>query len=114
VRARMVREAERYAWSSARGHALGEPDPILSDGRPWPGPVADWSAWRAEPEAVEETDRLRERTHTGRPCGSGRFVAMLGWILGRVLHPDKPGRPTKRRSDEEEAQLDMLTTGGRG
>jgi putative transposase len=45
VRASMVARAVDYPWSSARAHALGERDVLLSSSSPFPGAVADWQAW---------------------------------------------------------------------
>lgn len=49
VRAGLVDRAEAYLWSSAAAHCgLTPPGPLAAD-RPFPGPVADWSSWLAEP-----------------------------------------------------------------
>jgi putative transposase len=38
VRAGLVGRAEKWCWSSARCHALGESDALLAAGRPFPAP----------------------------------------------------------------------------
>ncbi len=50
VRAGLVKRAERYGWSSARCHAKGVADTLLSARRPFREAqgIADWSAWLAE------------------------------------------------------------------
>jgi putative transposase len=72
VRAGLVRWAQEWPWSSARAHALGEPDPLLDPARPFTAgarealtgrPLA-WSDWRvqglddqnAEPRAPGDPD----------------------------------------------------------
>jgi putative transposase len=99
VRAGLVGRAEEYGWSSARAHALGEADPLLSAGRPFPAPgvVGDWRTWLAEGLPEEVVDRLRSRTRTGRPCGDPSFVTRLETILKRFLTPQKRGPKTKER-----------------
>jgi len=85
VRAGLAVRAEDWPWSSARTHALAEPDPLLAPGRPFPAPeiVGDWSAWLAEALPEETVERLRRQTRTGRPCGDPGFVARLEAVLGR-------------------------------
>ena len=97
VRAGMAARAEDYAWSSARAHALGEPDGLLSQGRPFPAPglVGDWSAWLATGLSEESVKGLRYATATGRPCGGEPFVSMFEGLLGRLLRPLKRGRKKK-------------------
>ena len=126
VRAGMSARAEDHPWSSAPAHALGRADALLAAGRPWPGPVEDWSALLAEltelgdpgrdtaraGRAAAEIDRIRRSTKTGRPCGGARFVRMLELALGRRLRPAKRGR--KPKVAEEAGQMDLLTGAGNG
>jgi len=96
VRARLVRRAEDYPWSSAAAHCGGRNDPIL--GRlmvPRPAETADWSAWLAQREDKGMLSELRLCTRTGRPAGSKQFVARLESKLGRRLQPKPVGRPRK-------------------
>jgi len=88
VRAGLVEAAQDYGWSSAAAHVRGEEDALLAAGRPYPGPVEDWGEWLRTPIEDEKiVPRLRQSTHTGRPCGSSGFVAMLEDLLGRRLRP---------------------------
>jgi hypothetical protein len=41
---------------------------------------------------------LRKHERTGRPLGSKRFVGQLEEKLGRVLKPQKGGRPKKQKN----------------
>ena len=47
----LVEIVEACPRSSAAAHASGKQDDLLSPERPYPGPVTDWRAWLAEPEA---------------------------------------------------------------
>jgi len=85
VRAGLVRRASNYAWSSARAHCAAGPNNLLDPSRPFPGPIGDWSAWLSLSEDEGMVARLRERTQTGRPCGSDGFLARLETRLGRRL-----------------------------
>ena len=97
VRARMVRKAESYAWSSAAAHCGLRSDPMLS---PLPGMVPvgtkEWSSWLAEKEDEKMLAMIRLRTRTGRPVGSKEFIARLESRLGRPLQPRPIGRPSKK------------------
>jgi len=43
----------------------------------------------------EEHEAIRKHESTGRPLGSEKFATKLEKLLGRVLHPQKGGRPRK-------------------
>ncbi len=90
VRARMVKHAWDYRWSSAAAHIRGEDD-ILVKVRPMLGRVADWSEYLGQELPESELNALRLHNRTGRPLGSEDFVANLELILGRTLKPLKPG-----------------------
>lgn len=91
VRAGLVAEAVDYPWSSARAHVLGEPDPLLSPQRPFPGAGADWADWLRRGVTPEHLETLRANTSTGRPTGSPEFVRQLEEALGRRLRTGPPG-----------------------
>ena len=94
VRAGMVGQAWDYAWSSAAGHCGLRRDPLLSGSCPLVHEVDDWRDYLSDEEDASVA-LLRERTRTGRPCGSADFVADLQKRLGRVLLPGKRGPKTK-------------------
>ena len=101
VRAAMVERAEAYPWSSAAAHCGLCDDVVLSTAFPPAGAIDDWAEWLHEP--IEDEDEtytsIRHRTHTGRPCGSAKFLDQLEQLLGRTLHPKPrgPKRGTKYR-----------------
>jgi len=100
VRARIVRKAEHYAWSSAAAHCGLRSDPLLS---PLPAAVPvrteDWSRWLAEKDDEKMLATIRLRTRTGRPAGNKRFIAALESRLGRRLQPRPIGRPRKGKTE---------------
>ncbi len=100
VRARMVRKAEQYPWSSAGAHCGLREDPLLSPLRGLvPARTGDWSEWLAEEEDEEMVATIRLHTRTGRPAGDKRFVSALESRLGRRLQAKSIGRPRKAKTE---------------
>lgn len=101
VRARLVRRAENYPWSSAAGHCGRRLDPVLTKSAKWRrmfGTVGDWSAWLAEGDEDKNLAMLRRNTDKGLPCGSAAFTRRLEALARRPLHFRPIGRP--RRGDD--------------
>lgn len=96
VRAGRVERAESYPWSSAHVHASGGHHPLLAASRPFPGEIADWSAWLEQPVDPEAAAELRRQTSTGRPTGSLDFIRGIEQAVGRRLRPRKRGRKPRR------------------
>ena len=102
VRAGMVEAPVDYPWSSYRGNALGEEDPILSAhadylalGR---SDRERWRAYRALFESHLDQNtitQLRESLQTGTPLGNDRFRAQIEQALGRTVGFSRRGRPKK-------------------
>jgi hypothetical protein len=67
----------------------------------------DWSSWLAGDGDIEQERRIRERTHTGRPCGDDEFVKKIETAVGRPLSPGKPG--PKARVAQSESQIVLWT-----
>jgi putative transposase len=100
VRAKMVERAEGYPWSSAPAHCGMATDALLRLGWEQQTAVQDWRAWLVESDTNPEMEqRIRIRTHTGRPCGDDAFVGQMERLVGRRLAPGKPG-PKPRPSEE--------------
>ncbi len=102
VRARIVRRAENYPWSSAAAHAGLRTDPLLSDitRLKTSAGVADWAEWLRETEESTLLDGLRLNTRTGRPLGTDEFVSRIERKIGRTLKPQPGGRPRTRQPKE--------------
>ncbi|MBN1342768.1 MAG: transposase [Phycisphaerae bacterium] len=98
VRARLVRRAWTWAWSSAAAHG-GESDTSgLLNLTAWRRHV-DPSRWRktlTQPQDDQTVERLRLWTSRGRPLGSDAFVSKLEVLIGRRLRPLPHGRPRKQ------------------
>jgi putative transposase len=96
VRAKLTLDAEQWPWSSARAHLSGRDD-RLAKVAPLLAMVNDWRGFLNSAIREEELRDLREHGRTGRPLGNATFVERLEAIVGRVLHPQKGGRPSKTR-----------------
>jgi len=96
VRARLVRRAWRYPWSSAAAHVEDRSD-VLIKGSPLAGDVNDWRPFLTTQEDDATLHAIRLHSRTGRPLGDIRFLRRLQRRLGRRLIPGHPGRPPKRR-----------------
>ncbi len=98
VRARLVKRAQDWRWSSTRAHLRGRDDGLTALApirERWPR-FADLIA--AAPPA-ELFDRLRAAQSIGRPLGDSRFLARAERATRRCLRPQKrgpkPGRAAK-------------------
>jgi len=94
VRARLVRRAWEWPWSSAAGHVNGRGDGLACSNR-LTEEVLNWRRFLMEADEEEVLDRLRRHGRTGRPLGEAGFVRRLERRLGRRLRPRPPGRPSK-------------------
>ncbi len=98
VRAKMVRRAENYLWSSARGHCGLKQDALLTKKPYWRKQfegIGDWSAWLAEGDEPQKLEVIRRNVEKGLPCGSDKFIQRLEGMTGRALQYRPQGRPRK-------------------
>jgi putative transposase len=95
TRAGLVQRAWDYRWSSARAHCGGEDHTGLLDLKKWERRIGsrDWKQTLAEWTEEKVELPLRERTRTGRPLGTQRFLDQLEAHLGRPMRPLPVGRP---------------------
>lgn len=98
VRAKLVRRAWRWQWSSAAAHCDGLDPTRLLDMAKWREQSAGlaWEKMLTEPEDERIIAALRLGTSRGRPLGSDRFLSKLETALGRRLRPLPVGRPRKK------------------
>jgi len=91
VRAKIVKDASEYPWSSARFHlGIVDRDPLVSDPS-CAGLVTDWqSLLEQEPDEIGD---IRKKLCTGWPCGNDRFLDHARAITGLALTKKPPGRP---------------------
>ena len=98
VRARIVRRAENYPWSSAPAHCGLKEDTVLTTDREWLRQlksVGDWSKWLAESDPPAQLEVLRRHVERGVPCGAERFIRRLERQTGQMLRLRARGRPKK-------------------
>ena len=95
VRAKMVRKAEEYRYSSAGAHVKRVTDEVLSKCY-LEREIRDWSGYLAESSTDEILHEIRKRELTGRPLGDESFIEKIEQLLGRQLMPNKPG-PKKNK-----------------
>lgn len=98
VRARIVRLAWRYRWSSAAAHAGEGSGAGPLDLTAWRGlePPRGWRGELQRPEDEGVVERLRKNTYRGRPLATDSFLSKLEQRLGRRLRPRPVGRPKKK------------------
>ena len=98
VRAKMVRHAWEYTWSSAAAHVGGADPSGLLDLSSWRRRHRD-ADWREMLQAHEDDDlvaAIRWTTHRGRPLATDSFISKLEAKLGRRLRRLPGGRPKKK------------------
>ena len=103
VRARLVRRAEDYRWSSAAAHCEKRQDSILTVDRQWTGrlsSVDDWSTWLGDGDRPRQRELLRRHIERGLPCGSEEIVSRLERLSGRSLRFRPRGRPERDAEQE--------------
>ena len=94
VRARLVRRARDWRWSSARAHLAGRDDGLVTVA-PLLKLVDDWPSFLTAGQGEEAMDSIRKSERTGRPLGDAKFVKRLETKLGRTLAKQKPGPKTQ-------------------
>jgi len=90
VRARLVRSARVWTWSSARAHLAKQDDKVVRV-RPLLDLAPDWKGFLRAGVEPDDLAALRTHTRTGRPLGPAPFVTQLEKRLGRRLRKAKPG-----------------------
>jgi putative transposase len=91
VRARLVKRAEDWRWSSARA-LLGLAEDGLTDPTPARQRFSRFADLLDGAEDAPATERLRKGESVGRPIGSQRFLEELEARTGRRLRPLSRGR----------------------
>lgn len=97
IRAKVVKKAEDYPWSSARAHVLGIKDDVLSGGNWLDGKELKTYREFLLQESEDIGASIRKATSTGRPLGSEGFIEKLEKTLGRDIFPKKGGRPMRKK-----------------
>ena len=100
VRARLVKRAADWRWSSVAAHLAGKDDAIVKVA-PALERVGDFAAFLDE--VVDEQaaySELRKAESIGRPIGSPNWIAELERRTGRTLAPGKRGPKPRELADE--------------
>ena len=96
VRARLAADPASYPWSSAGAHSKGANDGLVI-AEPLLTLVDDWMSFLTGGLPEEEYEELRKHERTGRPLGNAKFREMLENRLGKIVTPQKGGRPKKQK-----------------
>jgi putative transposase len=123
VRAKMVRRAWAYPWSSAAIHIAdsaqkrgqSKDKSPLSAERTSPrfcgadllnlaywkqiSSVVDWRQTLGQMQSDEQVEAIRLNTHTGRPLAGDAFISKLEKLLNKRLRPLPIGRPKNSPGD---------------
>lgn len=97
VRARLVRQAWTYPWSSAAAHLGGQDATGLLNLSYWRqiSSQVDWRTALQQKQSEETIMQLRLNTHTGRPLAGDALISKLEKRLNKRLRPLPAGRPPK-------------------
>lgn len=90
VRAKIVKQAWEYPWSSAQIHVNKVKDKII-DNCFIIDEIKDWAQYIAEADADNDLILFRKHSNTGRPLGDMKFIDLMEKISGRILHRKKTG-----------------------
>jgi len=90
LRAKMVRVAQDYRWSSAKAHVYHAKDKLL-DNIFSADEIKDWASFLATDDDPDDVTLLRKHANTGRPLGGNEFIVRLEVLSGKVLRRQKPG-----------------------
>jgi putative transposase len=96
VRARLVTDPYVWQWSSARAHAEGKDDTLVTVA-PLLEMVGDWQQFLSDADE-EDADKIRGHERTGRALGGDSFLDSLEDTLQRTVKPRKAGR--KKMTDK--------------
>jgi putative transposase len=77
VRAKIVKAAADYPWSSAPAHVLGKGDQLLSR-NPLGVGKEEWAAYLAAGLIEFETTLFRDHANSGKPLGDENFLRKAG------------------------------------
>lgn len=82
VRAKIVKRAELYRWSSAQAHVRQRDDKLVKV-KPMLELIKDWSEYLSMGIRYKDIETLHRHEITGRPMGDDNFISELGRKLGR-------------------------------
>ncbi len=96
VRARRVKRAQQWTWSSVHAHLDPGKGDKLTDPAPVLDRVGDFAALLRLGEDASLSMALRRAETVGRPLGDGAFMDWIETKLGRDAKPGRRGPARKR------------------
>ena len=97
VRAKIVKDAWDYPWSSARAHVFKQHDPLLEDNFLL-SEIKDWEAFLSEEDKQIDVNLIKACANNGRPLGDSQFIEKIERLTGRVLRKQKSGPKIKNNN----------------
>ena len=102
VRAKIVKKAEEWQWSSAKAHLNNEKiNLVLGDIGDYID-IPSWKQYLTEKQDDKIIKEIKSNTLTGRPSGNDSFMSKIENMLGRRLRPLPEGRPWQRHKIDKE------------
>lgn len=92
-RAKMVKKAEDYPYSSARAHIWSDSNPLLKENLFDEYERTEYRKFLDDRPKENDLDKIRFASRTGRPLGTNDFVIKMERRLKRRFIPKAPGRP---------------------
>ncbi len=97
VRAKLVKKAWDWNWSSARAHLNKEKSVISLKDIAEYMEVDKWAAYLQEKEDESIITEIRLKTLNGKPLGNNQFIQKLEKLFGKSLRTLPRGRPRKKQ-----------------
>ena len=94
VKAKMVKSAWDYRWSSAHAHINGNDPQGIVDAQKLLEICGEWKTYLMQSQPTLDKT-FESHLNTGRPLGSVDFTKMAEQLLGRDLTKKKPGPKPK-------------------
>ena len=94
VKAKMVKSAWDYRWSSVHAHIKGKDSQGIIDAQKLLEICGDWKSYLMQSQPILD-QTFESHLNTGRPLGSADFIKMAEQLLGRNLKKKKPGPKSK-------------------
>jgi putative transposase len=102
VRAKIVRFAWQYQWSSASAHTGKDDTAGIIDPARWRNLVGnmDWKHILSKSEDKRELQQIRTCLSVGRPLADDSFISKIEHAVGRRLRPLPIGRPKNKNTNK--------------
>ncbi|HEB79363.1 MAG TPA: transposase [Rhodospirillales bacterium] len=100
VRAKLVKRARDWRWSSVRAHLAGKDDPLVTVA-PVLERCPDFTALLKGGEDEDMIQEIRKAETIGRPIGTSKWLEEIEQKLGRTVRPCKRGPQAKETGGEK-------------